>query len=152
MNQTIYFTVSGKPQPKQRAKTVRLKTGASHTYTPDATVKYERRVRAAFLEVAASNLNFGPSFPPHTGPVHLDIIAVFGIPKSWSKRKRERAAEGGGTWCPSCCDADNIAKIVSDALNGVAYVDDRQIVYELVMKQYGPVSHVLVSLTFLKED
>lgn len=44
-------------------------------------------------------------------------------------------------------DADNIAKIVLDALNGVAYTDDTQVVNLSVQKRYGEVAEVKVEIT-----
>ena len=44
-------------------------------------------------------------------------------------------------------DADNIAKIVLDALNGVAYTDDTQVINLSVQKRYGEVPEVKVEIT-----
>ena len=43
-------------------------------------------------------------------------------------------------------DADNLAKAILDALNGVAYPDDAQIVTLTVRKRYGEADmvHVLI--------
>ena len=45
-------------------------------------------------------------------------------------------------------DWDNIAKVICDALNGIAWVDDSQIVSGTVAKYYAEESKVLV---FIKE-
>ena len=68
-------------------------------------------------------------------PAAVRIEAVYGIPKSYSKKKRERALNGelAPTKKP---DADNIAKVVCDALNGVAYVDDTQVIDLRVFKRF----------------
>lgn len=70
-------------------------------------------------------------------PVRVYIQANFKAPKSWSKRKKAQAALGmyRPTKKP---DADNIAKAICDALNGVAYKDDKQIVELKVEKYYAP--------------
>ncbi|MTP71304.1 RusA family crossover junction endodeoxyribonuclease, partial [Turicibacter sanguinis] len=47
-------------------------------------------------------------------------------------------------------DNDNIAKSVLDALNGLAYVDDKQIVELKVRKYYGAEPYVHVKLTELE--
>ena len=39
-------------------------------------------------------------------------------------------------------DADNIAKIIMDALNGVAYEDDRQVVELIVRKFFSDTAYV----------
>ena len=41
-------------------------------------------------------------------------------------------------------DWDNIGKVVCDALNGIAYRDDAQIVDSMVRKFYGEVPRVVV--------
>ena len=46
-------------------------------------------------------------------------------------------------------DADNLAKFVLDALNGVYYKDDSQIYELIVRKQYGDLDSVYVQLDCL---
>ena len=43
-------------------------------------------------------------------------------------------------------DADNILKIVADALNGIAYGDDKQVVTAQVQKQYAEQAHTKVEI------
>jgi Holliday junction resolvase RusA-like endonuclease len=43
-------------------------------------------------------------------------------------------------------DADNIAKIVGDALNGVVWVDDSQIVLLTIRKMYAEEGKVTVNV------
>lgn len=82
------------------------------------------------------NLKFATLSDGTAQPVAVRIEAVYGIPKSYSKKKRERALNGelAPTKKP---DADNIAKVVCDALNGVAYVDDTQVIDLRVFKRFG---------------
>lgn len=58
------------------------------------------------------------------------------IPVSWSKSKKESAIRGDvlPTTKP---DIDNLAKCVLDALNGIAYRDDNQVVRLESSKFYG---------------
>jgi Holliday junction resolvase RusA-like endonuclease len=44
-------------------------------------------------------------------------------------------------------DFDNIAKLVSDALNGIAYKDDSQICYGVVQKRWADVAETVVTVT-----
>lgn len=67
----------------------------------------------------------------HEGKVKIAIEFFFKIPPSWSKSKKQRAGE----YLPRA-DVDNLAKGVLDALNGVAYKDDKQIQSLFVRKQY----------------
>lgn len=81
---------------------------------------------------------------PFSGPVELTVTSIFPVPKSWSASKRARAL--AGELRPICRpDADNLIK-QSDALNGVVWRDDAQVVDARSIKFYGerPAMHVTV--------
>jgi len=80
---------------------------------------------------------------PITGPVHFALRAQFLPPLSWSKKKRDEAMNA---WCISKVDVDNIVKAWSDALNGIVYLDDNQIVSIIASKKYGPEDVVVVTV------
>ena len=62
------------------------------------------------------------------------IVAIFGRPKShWTKAGLAATAPGR----PPKSDWDNVGKAVSDALNGVAYQDDEQVVIGRVTRRYA---------------
>lgn len=114
------ITIPGKPMGKGRPR-----FGQGFTYTPKKTVEYENLVRFAWMQNGCKKLN---------GNIAMDIQALFLIPKSVSKKKREQM---DGAWCPHKPDADNIGKIICDALNGgIAYDDDAQVVCLTVTKRY----------------
>lgn len=54
------------------------------------------------------------------------------VPKSWSKAKKESVR-----YKTSKPDLDNLAKTVLDALNGIAFVDDSQVVDLRLSKVYA---------------
>jgi Holliday junction resolvase RusA-like endonuclease len=64
------------------------------------------------------------------------VVAEFAIPKSWPKW-RQGAAENGLVWHTIRPDASNVLKAVEDALQGVVYRDDSQIVSVVVQKAYS---------------
>lgn len=66
-------------------------------------------------------------------PIALTLETVWEWPASWSKKKRERSRG----WKTSRPDLDNIVKIYKDALNGVVWKDDCQVVRESISKRYG---------------
>ena len=78
-----------------------------HGITPDKTKRAENRVYSEF------RAQF-PDFKPYPGPVI--ILLTFWL-----------ASRQGKDW-------DNLAKLTTDALNGVAWVDDRQIIQANVNK------------------
>ena len=136
----ISFTVPGEPRGKARPKVTRTKAGKSLTYTPDKTVAYEELVRQRYLQASG-----GDRFPDGV-PLALFVRAFYGIPKTTSKRKRAEIAAGlvRPTKKP---DFDNVFKILCDALNGIAYADDAQIVQASIRKSYAPCDpHVEVSI------
>ena len=115
-------TVEGKIKGKARPRMT--KTG--HTYTPQDTVNYENWVRLCYKQQSNKKLE---------GSIQATIIAYFAVPKSYSKTKRLDCVLNNlrPTKKP---DADNIAKIILDSLNGIAYDDDSQIVELTVIKNW----------------
>ena len=131
--QTVTFCVPGKPQGKARARTfynVHLKR--SMTITPENTVLYENLIKSMYMQ--ASN---GIYFEAGT-PVTLRIIARFLPPNSASKKMKQQMLEGKSLPLKKP-DMDNIAKVVADSLNSVAYHDDSQIAFMIAKKVYSAV-------------
>ena len=122
----IEFTVPGRPQGKDRPR-ASLQGGRVHTYTTNRTRVYEDEVRKGYLE-ATKDKFFGDE-------ISVAIIAFFSIPKTAKKADREQMTKGA-MYPRIKPDSDNIAKVVCDALNGVAYDDDKQIVDLSVYKRY----------------
>ena len=131
MDNAASFRIDGKPQGKGRPRFTR----SGHTYTPDSTAEYEQRVKLACRLSGAPKL---------TGSISADIRAVFAVPKSYTKK--ERSAALALHFAPRKPDCDNIAKIILDALNGLAYDDDAQVVRLHVEKCYGEAAYVAVEL------
>lgn len=131
----IQFTVPGEPQGKGRPRF----TGQGRAYTPEKTKAYESLVKAAFLASGCK------AFPPGV-PLVIHIDAYYAIPKSASKQKQAQMQnrEIRPTKTP---DYDNVAKAVSDSLNGLAYHDDAQIVDGRVRKFYDYLPRVEVLIT-----
>lgn len=103
-----------------------------HAYTPEKTREYERMLRFAYEGEC------------YSGKIEVEIRAYYEPPKSLSKRKRN-ALIG----CPydKKPDIDNMAKAVLDALNGIAYTDDKNIVRLDVSKMYGDSDMLYVTIT-----
>lgn len=138
------FFVPGKPMGKERPRHTR--TGV--TYTPGKTKAYEEFVRTIFKD------KYKASKPIDKGiSVAVFIIAYFKQPKNLTKAKRELIAKDKlyPTVKP---DNDNIAKIICDSLNGLAYADDNQITELKVCKRYAEVKEegkVVVFITTFAE-
>ena len=126
----FYFEVPGKPQGKARARTFyNPQTGKSQSITPSKTAMYENWVKQCFIS------KYQKLKIEQGRPLSVYIDAYFEIPKSTSKKKMEQMVDGEIMPCKKP-DLDNIAKVVCDALNGLAYQDDAQIVSLKINKYY----------------
>ena len=122
MIQTQRLVVYGNPRGKGRP---RFAYGSGHTYTDAVTTAYEGRVKREFKSENC--------FKFEESPITVTIKAFFAVPVSFSRKKTERLF---GTPHMHKPDADNIAKICLDALNGLMYPDDRFIAKLIVEKWY----------------
>jgi len=138
----IEIEIPGKPFGKQRPR-VTFANGYARAYTPDKTVNYEEYIKLLYLKVKNNTL--------YDKPLKVTIKAFFGIPDSFSKKKKESALRGDirPTVKP---DTDNIAKICCDALNGLAYKDDSQITTLSVTKCYSEMPKVIIKIEEDKEE
>lgn len=126
----MHFEVIGVPQGKSRARTFyNPKLGKHQSITPENTVLYENLVKTSFMAAENKQTFFNKE------PVEMYITAYFPIPKSTTKKDREKI-RNKELFPIKKPDSDNIAKVICDALNGVAYHDDAQIVKLEVRKQY----------------
>ena len=112
---------------KERPRAARV-GGFIRMYTPKKSLEYETDLAFKASQVMGED-------PPLETPVHMDIKAFYPIPVSWSKKKQQQALDG--LIVPGKPDLDNVAKAVLDALNGVAYMDDKQVVRLALLKAYS---------------
>lgn len=138
----IKFTVLGEPQGKGRPKFSRH---SKTVYTPNTTVLYENLIRTEYLRQCP-----GERFPDKEA-LEMKITAYYTIPASISK-KRQAAMEAGEIRPVKKPDADNIIKVVADALNKVAYRDDADIVSVALEKFYSWQPRIEVEIKTLEED
>lgn len=108
--------------------------------TPQDTREEEARVLALFRRAHPDHKRF-------TGPVLLRFTAVFETPRSFNKALREAAARGT-LYAIKKPDKDNIEKLIVDALNGVCFADDQQVMGGGI-KRYGSPARVDVSFECL---
>ena len=127
------ITIPITPVPKARPRFTRY----GHTYTPKKTADYEKAI-AEYWRQATNGFMYDKEQA-------LIVNLVFGlpIPKSTSKSKTELMANG--TIRPlKKPDVDNLAKAVMDGLNGVAWVDDSQVVRVSIYKEYAKEPYVYI--------
>ena len=130
--------IEGKPVGKGRPRFYR-----GHAVTPKNTREYEKIVADTYKE---SKL---PYF--ETEPVIVEILAKHPVPKS--ETKKNRIAMLSRKVLPTLKpDIDNIAKIILDGLNGVAFADDKQVVELKITKEYSTHGSVIVTVKEKKCD
>lgn len=133
----ITFCVEGAPFGKQRPRHNRF-TGT--TYTPPETKVREQAVAEAYRE------QIGDYQFPKGSYLMMSVRAYMPIPKSTSKKRKQQMLDGEilPTVKP---DWDNIGKLIADALNKVAYDDDKCIVDARVYKRYSDYPRTEIILT-----
>ena len=130
MSFTVIFNIEGNPVGKARPRFAK-----GRTYTPKKTVAYEKKIADKAREA------MGSSDPLET-PVAVYIYANHAIPASYSKKRREACLNGLER--PNKPDLDNTAKAFLDAMNGIVYKDDVQVVSLHVTKRYDTIASVHV--------
>ena len=133
----------GKGRPRASARIVDSPEGPRaivSLHTPKDTVLAEKAIAAAFRRAH-------PHHKAWTGPVMLRFTAGFQTPRSFNKALKAAAARGElmATRKP---DKDNIEKLIVDALNKIAYVDDAQVIGGGI-KRYGSPARIEISLESL---
>jgi Holliday junction resolvase RusA-like endonuclease len=128
MTFVVCFTVNGPPHGKGRPRFRRMGNFVQ-TYTDAKTKSYETLVKEAATQAMGSS-------QPLESPVRLDCTIKLPVPKSYPKKRLEACLSGSEkpTKKP---DWDNVAKSVADAMNGIVYLDDTQIVVAKVTKTYA---------------
>lgn len=132
----VEFEIVGEPKGKGRPRLARVGSGV-RTYTPKETENYEAYIKVTYLNLVGHR--------KLEGQIQAEIIGIFSIPKSESK-KRKADMMAGKILHTKKIDCDNLAKTVLDALNGIAYDDDKQICRLYVEKRYGKSPCVKVRL------
>jgi len=134
----IELVMPGKPRGKATPWPI-VRSGKAIPIKNPASREYERNLYA----IAARRMD-ELGIRPMEGPLSVEICAWIPIPASWSKKKQAaaRACEIYPTVKP---DANNISKSL-DCLNGVCWIDDRQIIEEHVVKRYSTLPRLVIRI------
>jgi Holliday junction resolvase RusA-like endonuclease len=128
MTASVYFVVTGKPVGKGRPR-ASTRGGFVRMYTDAKTLAYE----AAIASEAAAAM--GDAEPFET-PMQMQVSCYYQIPKSWPKKMKQEAIDEERF--PNVKpDLDNVVKAILDALNGVVYRDDAQVINLVATKRYS---------------
>ena len=138
----ILITIPGEPcaQGRPRFSTA---GGFVKAYDPAKSRNYK-----AFVKLIAQEEIKEQCWKYTELPLAVTITAYMSIPSSKSKKFKQAASMGveRPTKKP---DVDNIFKCVTDALSGIAYKDDKQIVAATVNKWYAEVPRVEVMIRII---
>ena len=115
----IAFTISGTAIPKARPRATKIGNKAV-MYTPTQTKQFENYVKLVAAQHAPEELL--------TTALEVRLDFLFQRPKSLPKKIRYHTKKP---------DVDNLAKSVLDALEGIIYVNDAQVISLRVTKDYG---------------
>ena len=137
----VSFAVIGEPFGKKRPR-ANIICGHAHMHNDPENERYELKVLNGFINAYGKRIE--PMFVKDTQLI-ATIEAHYSMPKAFSKKKREmaRLRQLRPTKKPDC---DNIAKSVLDALNGVVYYDDSQVVELVVKKFYDDNAYVAIEI------
>lgn len=133
----IEFEILGEPCAKGRP---RFRSVGKYVkpYNPEKTTNYENLVKLSFI-------NSGCEPILEDEPLCAEMIFYMSIPKSASKKKCNLMLQGSIRPLKKI-DLDNGIKIILDALNKVAYNDDKQIVEVSASKFYSDKPRVEVKI------
>lgn len=111
----MHFIIAIEPEGKKEAR--RTKSGV-----------FKHPKSRASMEAIAESVRAQYQGEPLDGPLRVQITAWRTRPKS---KKR-------GEWADTKPDADNIHKLVGDALEGILWVNDSRIVDSRCIKKFAP--------------
>ena len=132
----IEIIVLGEPVAQARAKFTTV-NGYARAYDPARSRHYKEYIRLAAAAKAPEKLL--------SGPIDLEVRIYRPIPKSFGKRKSE-AAERGLIRPTTKPDNDNYIKGIKDALKGIIWHDDSQVVDEKTSKYYSKKPRVEIKI------
>ena len=139
----MQIIIDGPAVPQGRPRAVRAGSGV-RMYDPPKSRNYKEVVRLKCKSYMSRN-----QIKTVTGPLALHLTFYFKPPKSYSKKRIEaiKSREELFTKKP---DLDNLAKSILDGMSGTVFVDDAQIVYMSLQKEYADRDYVIAEITEAK--
>lgn len=134
MSAVIAFKIPGLPVAWARA---------GHHGAVSFTPKKQRNFMAELKDVAEQAMQ---GRAPLDGPLMVECVFAWPWPRAMSARKR---GQPGAKWRTSRPDADNLIKLVGDALNGVVWRDDAIIAIAHGWKMHGDAAETRVRVRTL---
>ena len=123
------------PVPAARPRVSRFST-----YYPKKYTRFKKEMEALTSELDST---------PCENLVCVSLKFKIKTPQSWSKKKR---LERENTYCNNNSDIDNYIKAMLDSLNGVYFMDDRQVVEVFASKKYSNEPRILFKMMEMNND
>jgi Holliday junction resolvase RusA-like endonuclease len=133
---SLYFDIT--PKAKQSFRM------GKHSYQSKAVTDYQKAITAMALAQTTQDMR------SLSGDLYVSVEFVWKHPKSWGKKRMAELREIC-IYKPSRPDIDNLCKGVFDALNGVIWNDDSQIVSIHAWKRYGYNDAIIMRVWETKE-
>ena len=130
MTLVVTFTVDGDPVPKGRPRFAR-RGQFVQTYTDAKTIDYETHVALKARQAIGAS-------EPFKGALTVFLYLRYAVPPSYSKKRKEACLRG--VEYPKKIDIDNVYKSITDAMNGIIYLDDSQITEAHITKVYAEIA------------
>lgn len=133
----VGFTVYGVPQPAGSKVAGRAKDG--RMFVRDAAAKsapWKRQVAQAAGEAMSGDLLDGP----------LSLAVVFYVPRPKSHQGRRGLLPSAPPYPATRPDLTKLVRAVEDALTGVVWRDDAQVVRQFAWKAYGEPARVTIEV------
>jgi Holliday junction resolvase RusA-like endonuclease len=145
---TVRFRVPGEPRAWERAgeQVIVPKEPGKRPFVKHFMPREQEAYQHAIAWTARAVWRTRPMIAARC-PVWMTVYVYRTIPASFSMRDRELAL-AGKLFPTGKADWDNYGKQVSDALNGIVYVDDAQIVRGTVEKHYAADPCLEVEITW----
>jgi Holliday junction resolvase RusA-like endonuclease len=131
------IVIEGKPIPKQRPRFA-MKTGRA--YSPQKHLMF-----AVMMNIKKQVGNMKPI----TCAVKVETIYYMPIPKN-TRKSNLFDMTSGATYHTKTPDLDNLDKFIWDCMNGVVWVDDRQVAENHTKKKYSMKPRTEITITKIK--
>ena len=104
------------------------------TYYPKKYTQFKKDMLALTSELDVT---------PTENLVAMGMVFNIKMPTAWAKKKKQ---EQNGQYCDNNVDLDNYQKAVLDSLNGVLYLDDRQVVKIMTVKRWSDTPNIKIEM------
>lgn len=121
-------------QKKNNQRILRRRNGTPFIAQNARSKSIERMISAMVLDQA-------PDGPPSEGAICFYTVAVFRIPKTGKNKDKK-----DGEMYLLSPDASNIDNLLHDALEGIIYLDDRQIGESITRKIWGEKDEIQIKI------